>query len=71
MQNRIDVARAAPPNNTSSDLALLKDNTSDISLQQSDIQELQTNNSNSLNTNYDNYQSYSDARVKIQSYFIL
>ncbi|XP_014473159.1 PREDICTED: polyadenylate-binding protein-interacting protein 1-like [Dinoponera quadriceps] len=59
VQNRIDAARAAPPS-VNSGLALIEDNTHDISLQQS--LELQTNNSNSLNTNYDNYQNYSEVK---------
>lgn len=64
MQNRIDAARAAPPNiNPGS--ALIEDNTSDVSLQQSlDIQESQANSCNSFNTSYD-YQNYSEGKVNI------
>lgn len=71
MQNRLEAARAAPPN-INSDSVLIEDNSPDISVQQSlDIQELQKSNSNSINTSYDNYQNYSDGKVKTKSYLIL
>ncbi|XP_032673811.1 uncharacterized protein LOC116845350 isoform X2 [Odontomachus brunneus] len=63
VQDRIDAARAAPPN-INPGPGLIEDNTSDISLQQClDIQESQANSCNNFNTNYE-YQNYSDGKER-------